>query len=355
MIFVGAHPLDRAACGRCASRSRCRPRVPPAASTRGARAHDRSRCSPPTGCSTATSCSWARIGWVESSTGPPSPTSPRQAKALEALGRQAHGGERGGRRLPDRRRARGRAAAAGQAARAAAHARARPCGTDLGKQAQAGRRIAMYRYDEFDRQFVLQRTAQFADQVQRRLSGRAERGRVQAAAAEERPLSAAPRLHAADRHPLRHAELAPAAEARRHRRAVRPRLRPFHHAAEPPVQLAGAQGRARHPGRAGRGRDARHPDLGQLHPQRHQRPLRRRRRRRGRRPAPVGRAAAPVVDPASRVHLPAAQVQDRGHRPRAADRAAVRAHDIGLDAQARRGRGDSASRSWSAAASAARR
>ena len=29
----------------------------------------------------------------------------------------------------------------------------------------------MYRYDEFDRQFVLQRTAQFADQVQRRLSG----------------------------------------------------------------------------------------------------------------------------------------------------------------------------------------
>ncbi|MGD9510299.1 MAG: nitrite/sulfite reductase [Geminicoccaceae bacterium] len=29
----------------------------------------------------------------------------------------------------------------------------------------------MYRYDEFDRQFVLQRTAQFADQVKRRLSG----------------------------------------------------------------------------------------------------------------------------------------------------------------------------------------
>src|SRR5690606_11534329 len=30
----------------------------------------------------------------------------------------------------------------------------------------------MYRYDEFDRQFVLQRTAQFADQVKRRLSGK---------------------------------------------------------------------------------------------------------------------------------------------------------------------------------------
>jgi sulfite reductase (NADPH) hemoprotein beta-component len=31
--------------------------------------------------------------------------------------------------------------------------------------------MRMYRYDEFDRQFVLQRTAQFADQVQRRLAG----------------------------------------------------------------------------------------------------------------------------------------------------------------------------------------
>ena len=42
---------------------------------------------------------------------------------------------------------------------------------------------------------------------------------------------------------------------------------------------------ARHPGRAGRGRDARHPDPRQLHPQRHRRPLRRRDGRRDRRPA----------------------------------------------------------------------
>ena len=44
------------------------------------------------------------------------------------------------------------------------------------------------------------------------------------------------------------------------------------------------------------------------------RPFRRRRRRRGRRPAAVGRDAAAVVDAAPRVQLPAAQVQDRGHR-----------------------------------------
>ena len=40
------------------------------------------------------------------------------------------------------------------------------------------------------------------------------------------------------------------------------------------------------PGRPRLGRDARHPDLGQLHPQRHRRPVRRRRRRRDRRSAP---------------------------------------------------------------------
>ena len=42
------------------------------------------------------------------------------------------------------------------------------------------------------------------------------------------------------------------------------------------VQLARPGGRAGDPVGAGRGRDARHPDLRQLHPQRHGRPLRRR-------------------------------------------------------------------------------
>ena len=46
---------------------------------------------------------------------------------------------------------------------------------------------------------------------------RADRGPVQAAAADERPLSAAARLHAAHRHPLRHAVVAADAQARRDR------------------------------------------------------------------------------------------------------------------------------------------
>ena len=91
--------------------------------------------------------------------------------------------------------------------------------------------------------------------------GRADRGAVQAAAADQRALPAAPRLHAADRHPLRHAVVAAAAQAGRHRAQVRPRLRPFHDAPEPAAQLDQARGRARRAGRPGRGRHARHADL----------------------------------------------------------------------------------------------
>ena len=63
----------------------------------------------------------------------------------------------------------------------------------------------MYRYDEFDAAFVKERTAQFRDQVMRRAARRDQRGPVPAAAADERALSAAARLHVPDRHSLRHA------------------------------------------------------------------------------------------------------------------------------------------------------
>jgi hypothetical protein len=66
----------------------------------------------------------------------------------------------------------------------------------------------------------------------------ADRGGVPPAAADERPLSATPRLHAARGHPLWHAEPRPAAQAGRCRRALGPRLWPFHHPPEHPVQLA---------------------------------------------------------------------------------------------------------------------
>ena len=50
---------------------------------------------------------------------------------------------------------------------------------DLGKQAEGTggafaavrRSLTMYRYDEFDHQFVRERTAQFRDQADRRLKG----------------------------------------------------------------------------------------------------------------------------------------------------------------------------------------
>ncbi len=76
---------------------------------------------------------------------------------------------------------------------------------------------------------------------------RADRGPVQAAAADERRLSAAARLHAAHRHSLRHAVVAPDAQARLHRAHLRPQLRPLHDAPEPPVQLDRAEGRAGDP------------------------------------------------------------------------------------------------------------
>ena len=108
--------------------------------------------------------------------------------------------------------------------------------------------------------------------------------------------------------------IAPVAHARAHRPHVGPRLRPFQHAPEHPVQLAEAGGRARHPGRARHGADARDPDQRQSLPQHHHRPLRRRRARRDRGFLRLVRAAAPVVHVPPGVLLPAAQVQDRGER-----------------------------------------
>ena len=66
----------------------------------------------------------------------------------------------------------------------------------------------MYRYDEFDQDFVNARVAEFSDQVDAPAGRRDHRGPVPAAAADERRLPAAARLHAAHRHSLRHAELA---------------------------------------------------------------------------------------------------------------------------------------------------
>ncbi len=215
----------------------------------------------------------------------------------------------------------------------------------------------MYLYDHIDQQLVddARRPVPRPDAPLPR--GRALRGRIPAAAPAERPVHPAPRADAARRDPLRHAVLDAAAQARAHRaRATTaatgtsrtrqnlqfnwPRLE------DVPDILA----------ELATVRDARHPDLGQLHPQHHHRPLRRRRARRDRRSAPVWCELHPaVVDLPSGVRLPAAQVQDRRHRrgrptaPRSwcTTSACTRVRERG-----RRGR---ASASSSAAAWAARR
>ena len=153
---------------------------------------------------------------------------------------------------------------------------------------------------------------------------RADRGRVQAAAADERRLSAAARLHAADRHSLRHAVVGADAHAGACRAPLRPRLRPFHHAAEHPVQLDQARRIARRDGRSRARRPARHADQRQLRAQHHHRSMGRRRARRDRGSAHLGGDPAPAHDAASGILVPAAQVQDRDHRVGARPRRGAR-------------------------------
>ena len=91
----------------------------------------------------------------------------------------------------------------------------------------------MYQYDELDQAFVDERVAEFRDQTRRHLAG-------ELSEEEFRPLRLrnglyiqrhAPMLRIA--HSLWTAQRAAAAQARRHRAPLRPRLRAFHDAPEP--------------------------------------------------------------------------------------------------------------------------
>ena len=213
----------------------------------------------------------------------------------------------------------------------------------------------MYRYDEFDAEFVRQRVAQFRDQVGRRLSGELTED-------EFKPLRLMNGLYLQLHAYMLRIAIPYGTLSSRQMRKLAHIARTYdrgygHFTTRQNLQFnwPKLKRHPRHPGRAGRGRDARHPDLGQLHPQRHRRPLRRRHRRRGGRPAPLCRDHPPVVVAAPRVQLPAAQVQDRGDRRAEHDRAAIQVHDIGLHAEARSPTAGSALRSTSAAARAARR
>ena len=177
----------------------------------------------------------------------------------------------------------------------------------------------MYRYDEFDQDFVNERVAQFRDQVERRLSGELTEDQF-------KPLRLMNgvylQLHAYMlRIAIPYGTLEPGARCACSPIIARKYDRGYGHFTTrqnlqfnwPALKdIPDILGRSR------RGRDARHPDLGQLHPQRHRRSFRRRRRRRDRRSAALCRDPAAVVVAPSGIHLPAAQVQDRGDRRRRA-------------------------------------
>ena len=178
----------------------------------------------------------------------------------------------------------------------------------------------MYAYDELDRTLINERVSEFRDQVKRRLSGELTEDEFKMLRLQNGVYL---QLHA---YMFRVAIPYGTLSSKQLRRAgacrapLRPRLRPFHHAAEHPVQLDQARRTAGCAGRSRRGRHPRHADLGQQHPQRHLGPVGRRRARRDRgSPHLVGNPAA-VHHAASGILVPAAQVQDRDHRVRARPR-----------------------------------
>ena len=168
----------------------------------------------------------------------------------------------------------------------------------------------MYQYDQYDQTIVDERVAQYADQVRRRLSGELSEDEFRPLRLQNGCTSSNTRTCTASR--FRTATCAATSCAcSRDRARTRPRLRPLLDAHEHPVQLVKLEETPDILRKLASVQDARHPDLGQLHPQHHRRPVRRHRARRDRRSAPVGRNPAPMVDVPPRIRVAAAQVQDR--------------------------------------------
>ena len=120
----------------------------------------------------------------------------------------------------------------------------------------------MYRYDEFDAEFVAERVAQFRDQTARRLAGDLTEDQFKL----HRLMNGVYlQLHAYMlRIAIPYGSLRGEADAHAGPcgAPLRSGIRAFHDPAEHPVQLAGALRLPRHPRRSRHGRDARHPDVG---------------------------------------------------------------------------------------------
>jgi sulfite reductase (NADPH) hemoprotein beta-component len=178
----------------------------------------------------------------------------------------------------------------------------------------------MYRYDEFDHDFVKARVAEFSDQVERRLAGEITEDQF-------RPLRLMNgvylQLHAymlriaipygtLSSSQMRMLATSPAGYDKGYGHFTTRQNIQFNWPAlsDIPAILADLASVEMHAIQT----------IGQLHPQRHRRSFRRCCRRRGRRSAPLCRDPAAVVVGASRVLVPAAQVQDRGDGRRARPR-----------------------------------
>ena len=97
----------------------------------------------------------------------------------------------------------------------------------------------MYRYDDYDRQMLQDRIAQFRDQTRRFLAGELEGGQFL-------PLRLQNGADAENRDSVRLSVSKTAAQTGLHSTLLRQRLRTFFHAPERSVQLAEAAGSARY-------------------------------------------------------------------------------------------------------------
>jgi sulfite reductase (NADPH) hemoprotein beta-component len=174
----------------------------------------------------------------------------------------------------------------------------------LNTSGQTTRSANMYRYDEFDAQFVSERVNQFAGQVARRLSGELTEDQFKPLRPDERPLSAASRLYAAHRGALRHPVLQ---QVRKLAHIARTYDKNFGHFTTRQnlqfnwIKLVDVPAILRELADVG---DALHPDIRQSACASHRRPVRRRHRRGNRDPRPLAEIIRQWSEPASGIRLP---------------------------------------------------
>ena len=168
----------------------------------------------------------------------------------------------------------------------------------------------MYRYDEFDHTLVSERVEQFRDQVKRRVAGEIDEDAF-------KPLRLMNGLYLQLHAYMLRVAIPYGTLSSRQLRKLGHIARVYdkgygHFTTRQNIQYNWPELEEvpDYPGRAGDGRDARHPDQRQLHPQHHRRPLRRRRGRRDRGPADL-RARSSASGPRCTRNSPSCRASSR--------------------------------------------